>query len=374
LGSQRHIAFFLPQFHPIPENDEWWGRGFTEWTNVAATRPRFRGHHQPQLPADLGFYDLRVPEVREAQAELARAHGIDAFCYYHYWFGDGRRLLERPFDEVLASGKPDFPFCLAWANENWTRRWDGHEREILIRQEYAGNERRHARWLTTAFRDERYVRIDGRPLFLVYRASRLPDPLATTRIWREEAREAGIGELFLCRVESFPSERTDPSLVGFDAAAEFAPEWGAFPRSYTKHLRRLLQEATRRGRVAGSYRRFDYDELKESMLSKPRPAYTRFPCVTPGWDNSARRRHDATVLTGVTPGSYRDWVTRASVAAPAVGSAEESLVFINAWNEWAEGAHLEPDRWWGRAFLEAHRDGRRALTVLPAQRRESPRS
>ncbi len=192
----RLLAFYLPQFHPIPENDEWWGRGFTEWTNVTRARPLFPGHYQPQLPADLGFYDLRLPESRLAQAELARAHGIGAFCYYHYWF-NGRRILQRPFDEMLSSGQPDFPFCLCWANENWTRAWDGMEREVLLGQRYsAEDDLDHIRWLCNAFADPRYLRINGRPLFLVYRIEDLPDPAATAERWRAEARALGIGELY----------------------------------------------------------------------------------------------------------------------------------------------------------------------------------
>src|SRR6266581_5637616 len=221
----RVIAFYLPQYHPIPENDAWWGRGFTEWTNVTKARALFRGHYQPHLPADLGFYDLRLAETREAQAELAREHGIHGFCYYHYWF-NGRRLLERPFDNVLASGKPDFPFCLCWANESWTKAWDGCG-DYLIEQQYSElDDRRHMRWLVKAFDDKRYIRIDGKPLFLVYRASDLPDSLKTTTIWREEAKKSGVGEIFLAAVESnFPEERRDPTKLGFDAAVEFQPDW-----------------------------------------------------------------------------------------------------------------------------------------------------
>ncbi|MDQ3627188.1 MAG: glycoside hydrolase family 99-like domain-containing protein, partial [Verrucomicrobiota bacterium] len=215
----RAIAFYLPQFHPIPENDEWWGKGFTEWTNVAKTRPIYPGHYQPHLPNELGFYDLRLPEARDAQADLARDHGIHGFCYYHYWF-NGRRVLERPFNEVLASGRPDFPFCLCWANENWTRAWDGREHDVLLAQHYSeADDREHIRWLCRAFADPRYIRIKGKPLFLVYRTTALPDPRRTTDIWREEARRLGIGELFLGRVESnFPGERGDPRPLGFDAA------------------------------------------------------------------------------------------------------------------------------------------------------------
>jgi len=362
VATQQHIAFYLPQFHPIPENDEWWGPGFTEWTNVVQARPRFRGHHQPQIPADLGFYDLRLPEVREAQADLARKFGIDAFCYYHYWFGDGRRLLERPFADVLATGTPDFPFCLAWANENWTRRWDGNARSVLAHQDYAVDPRPHAEWLARAFRDERYVRFEGRPLFLVYRASELPDPLATTRLWREEARRAGVGEIFLCRMESFPTEKTDPGRLGFDAAVEFAPDWACLPQG-VRQLRSRLMWLTPRGRARGTYEAYDYSGLKARMLAKPDPPYLRFPCVTPGWDNSSRRKMSATVLTDATPDAYAAWVTAASRRAPGFPE-RDSLVFVNAWNEWGEGAHLEPDLTWGRAFLEAHRRGRDAVSPL----------
>ncbi len=216
----RLIAFYLPQFHPIAENDEWWGQGFTEWTNVVKARPRFRGHYQPHLPADLGFYDLRLPETREAQADLAKRYGIYGFCYYHYWFG-GRRLLERPFNEVLSSGRPDFPFCLCWANDNWSRTWDGITGQMLVMQEYGEeDDRRHMRSLAQSFSDDRYIRVNGKPIFLVYRSSSMPCAKRTTDIWREEAEKLGIGELYLCRVES-RFDLGDPIEHGFDAAVEF---------------------------------------------------------------------------------------------------------------------------------------------------------
>ena len=211
----RSLAFYLPQFHPIPENDEWWGDGFTEWTNVVPATPRFRGHRQPHVPADLGFYDLRVPEVRAAQADLALRFGVSGFCYYHYWF-EGRRLLERPFDEVLRSGEPDFPFCLCWANENWTSAWDGKAREILIRQTYSpDDDLAHIRWLGAAFSDRRYIRVGGKPLLLVYRAHHLPDPLRTTECWRAEAERLGLGEIYLCSMQTGPASAhrsRDPRL------------------------------------------------------------------------------------------------------------------------------------------------------------------
>ena len=351
----RSIAFHLPQFHPIPENDEWWGPGFTEWSNVVKGRPRFAEHQQPHLPADLGFYDLRLPDTREAQAALAKANGVDAFCYYHYWFG-GRRLLERPVDEILASGRPDFPFSLCWANENWTRRWDGLESSVLVRQSYdEADDHRHGRWLAQAFADERYLRVDGKPLFLVYRASDLDDAGRTTRIWRDEARRAGVGEIFLCRVESNRKEHTDPTTLGFDAAVEFAPDWAALPRGW----RRVGREVAHRAGLVASplvgHQVHDYDAVAGRMLAKQAPPYLRFPCVTPGWDNTARRDRGAVILRGSTPEAYGRWLGQAARRAPTTPGGD-SLVFVNAWNEWGEGCHLEPCQRWGTAYLAAHRE------------------
>ncbi len=350
----RSLAFYLPQFHPIRENDEWWGTGFTDWSNVVKARPRFAGHHQPHLPADLGFYDLRLPETRAAQADLAAAHRVDGFVYYHYWFA-GRRLLERPFDEVLDTGRPDQPFALCWANENWTRRWDGQDASILLQQSYSeDDDRRHGRWLTRAFRDERYIRVDGKPLFLVYRAGALDDARRTTRIWRDEARRAGVGEIFLCRVESAAGERSDPTALGFDAATEFAPDWTLLRPGW----RRFAREAAHRAHLVDdprlAHQAYDYDTLARRMLAKPQPGYLRFPCVTPMWDNSARRAQGAVVLKGSTPAGYGRWLQSAAGHAPRTPGGE-SLVFVNAWNEWGEGCHLEPCQRWGRSYLEAHR-------------------
>ncbi len=336
----RPIAFYLPQYHPTPENNTWWGQGFTEWTNVAKANPLFLGHYQPHLPADLGFYDLRLPEVRQAQADLAGEYGIYGFCYYHYWF-NGRRLLNRPLDEVLESGRPDFPFCLCWANENWTRAWDGHEQDILIRQDYSfDDDRQHLRWLADVFRDERYIRVNGKPLFLVYRISKLPNPQQTAAIWREEAHKLGVGDLYLCTIESLRDDRIDPTRLGFDAAVEFQPDWLSLPPL----LRRFGQSNTI----------YDYGAVAAKMSQKTVPSYTRFPCVTPGWDNTSRRRQDAVILTNSTPPKYQRWLEN-TIQKFTPGTPDENLVFINAWNEWGEGAHLEPCQKWGRAYLEATR-------------------
>jgi lipopolysaccharide biosynthesis protein len=356
LRAVRSIAFYLPQFHPIPENDAWWGMGFTEWINVAKARPRFRGHYQPHLPADLGFYDLRVPDTRSLQASMAAAYGIYGFCYYHYWF-EGKRLLERPFAEVLDSGEPEFPFMLCWANENWTRRWDGRDQEVLMPQRYSREDaRRHIKWLLNAFSDRRYIKVDGRPVFLVYFVYDLPDPAATSRLWRAEAKSFGFPDLYLCCVEAKGRVGLDPRTIGFDAAVQFAP---AFGRSYTRKQPPKAGRALRRiARPNSGYRWnlvFSYDEMVALDLQDPAPPYLSFPCVTPSWDNSARRDPLAFIMHGSTPDKYGAWLT-STISRFRPPTPDEDFVFTNAWNEWAEGNHLEPDQRWGRQYLEAHRE------------------
>ncbi len=345
------ITFYLPQYHPVQENNEWWGKGFTEWTNVTKAQPLFPGHYQPQLPADLGFYDLRLPEVRQAQADLAREYGIYGFCYYHYWF-NGRRILERPFNEVLASGKPDFPFCLCWANENWTRTWDGLEKKILLEQNYSEeDDRQHIRSLARAFQDERYIRVGNKPLFLVYKASRIPNPLKTTSIWREEAKKMGIEDLFLCKVESADGEHSNPTESGFDAAVEFQPDWTNLRGALRNDI--LWRLARRLGVPSNvSYRICDYPSMIDKMLKKPIPTYERFPCVTPSWDNTARRKNKGFIIENSSPDLYEKWL-KTVIKSTKNTSRENNFVFINAWNEWAEGNHLEPCQKWGHAYLEA---------------------
>ena len=342
------IAFYLPQYHPIPENDEWWGKGFTEWTNVTRAKPWFRGHYQPHLPADLGFYDLRLPETREAQANLAKQYGIHGFCYYHYWF-HGRRLLERPFDEVLASGRPDFPFCLCWANETWTRKWDGADGKILVRQTYSHqDDLKHIRWLLNAFEDRRYIRIEGKPMLLVYRVGDLPNASQTAETWRLEARRAGIGDIFLCAVHgNCNGSRIDPTLVGFDAAVEFQPSLFRPRRFLRKVWDRLL-------RGTSNNRFWEYSDIAEMALQARDPCYRWFRCVTPSWDNTARKDTKALILTGASPDRYGRWLEAVIRRSTSLANGDK-VVFINAWNEWAEGNHLEPCQRWGRAYLEATR-------------------
>ena len=363
----RAIAFYLPQFHPIPENDAWWGKGFTEWTNVVKAKPLFRGHYQPHLPADLGFYDLRLPEVRQAQVDLAREYGLYGFCYYHYWF-NGKRLLHRPFDEVLASGNPDFPFCLCWANENWTRIWDGGDSEILMKQTYSDeDDLAHIRWLARAFADPRYIRVENKPLFIIYRAHKLPDLRKTTTVWRQECRRLGIGEIFLCRIDT-TDDTLPPSEVGLDAAAEFQPDWGSLGPHLGSRQRLLqfewndLRFFLRRKRFGDDIKAFSYRDLVKSMSSRVSPDYLRFPCVTPSWDNSPRRRRGATVFVGSSPDFFQYWLTK-TLAKLLKSKNTPHILFINAWNEWAEGNHLEPDQLHGRSYLEALREALQSIEV-----------
>ncbi|MDN5939682.1 MAG: glycoside hydrolase family 99-like domain-containing protein [Salinisphaera sp.] len=363
----RAIAFYLPQYHPIPENDRWWGPGFTEWRNVARARPRFAGHHQPQIPERLGFYDLRLPQTRAAQAALAREHGIHGFCYYHFWF-NGRRLLEQPLDAVLNSGRPDFPFCICWANENWTRRWDGGEHQVLLGQDYQSYRAdAHIDWLAAAFSDARYIRVDGKPLFVVYNACAIPDLHERLRQWRAAARRHGIEDLYLCATLSVRNTLDAAALraAGFDAVIDFMPRPDARgPRTPGNWLRYLaprawnkLLRATGRDRdlpLASVTNRFAYPKLMQHSMRRWRQDAELLPCVVPSWDNAARKRVDADVYQNNDPVRYGHWLS-AAVQAAARRNSEQQLVFINAWNEWAEGCHLEPDIRHGLAFLEQTR-------------------
>jgi hypothetical protein len=354
----RALAFYLPQFHPIPENDEWWGRGFTEWVNVTRAKPLYPGHRQPHVPSELGYYDLRVPEVREAQAALAAEHGIHGFVYYHYWF-HGHRLLERPFDEVLASGSPDFPFALCWANEEWTRNWDAKTGEVLMAQDFSDeDDLAHIRWLCTAFADDRYIKIDGRPLMLIYRAAQLPDAKRTADIWRSEARRQGFPDLYLCWVDSHGPPKGGPAAFGLDATVAFMPLES--PRIFAP------DEPFRGNRI------LDYTRGYEAELRRAAPPWKRFPSVMVEWDNSPRRPFGATIYEGATPDAFRRWLSRA-VASVADVREEENYLFILAWNEWAEGNHLEPDTHYGRAFLEATRSVL-LETPVPARGPQAPES
>ncbi len=349
VRSPRLLAFFLPQFYPTPYNDEWWGKGFTEWTNVVKARPRFHGHYQPHLPADLGFYDLRLPEAREAQADLAREYGVHGFCYYHYWFNE-KRILELPLDEVLSLGKPDFPFCICWANENWSRAWRGNASHLLLEQHYSPEDDvAHIRSLLRTLADRRYIRVEGKLLLLVYRVELLPNPPRTAETWRAEVRRAGLGDLFLINVESnwvrFPE---DSRKIGFDAAVRFQPNHYSFHASALTRGIRILRSPRRNDRL------FSYRALYEKWKATSPPDSYHFDCVTPMWDNSSRHERRAFILKDATPELYEKWLRDAVVRARP-DSEGYRWIFINAWNEWGEGCHLEPCQKWGRKYLEATR-------------------
>lgn len=356
----RLIAFYLPQFHPIPENDLWWGQGFTEWRNVAAADPQFQGHYQPHVPGELGFYDLRLGETRAQQAELARSAGIHGFCYYHYWF-HSKRLLERPFDEVLASGEPDFPFALCWANDPWSRRWDGRTDDLLQDQTYSiDDDVAHIRTLIPAFADPRAIRVEDKPLFLVYRASHLPDPERTCETWRCEVDKAGLPGIHLVAVETAWELGWDATKVGFDAKVLFQPQFGWL----MTHVSGLPGG---RIRVSGKddLQIYDYDVVADSLDDLEHVDYQRYECVFPAWDNTPRVGERAVVIHNSSPLSYERWLGSAVARAGRQGE-DNRLVFINAWNEWAEGCHLEPDLLYGRAYLEATRRAVHGLRVEPS--------
>ncbi len=387
----RLIAFYLPQYHPIPENDRWWGPGFTEWTNVAKAKPLFPGHYQPHVPADLGFYDLRVPETRVAQARMAKQCGIEAFCYWHYWFGNGRRILERPFAEVLKSGEPNFPFCLAWANASWSGIWYGSPKNILIEQTYPGpeDEAAHFRAVLPAFRDKRYVRVEGKPLFVVFEPFSLPNPSSFIAHWRQLAAQAGLPGLFFVGLRKVPDDRQakllDDRLAKFDAITPHPP-FDFLPLSSPRVVKRIARELRRRDfgglrarvaervtdqRVLKLIRAFSFvDQLVGDRLLRPLvysyndvvksafneiPADPRFlPCVLPNWDNTPRSGKRGVVFEKSSPELFREYLVK-GLALIERRPPELRICFIKAWNEWAEGNYLEPDLQFGRSYLDVIR-------------------
>jgi lipopolysaccharide biosynthesis protein/glycosyltransferase involved in cell wall biosynthesis len=336
------IAFYLPQFHPIPENDLWWGKNFTEWRNVVKAKPRFAGHYQPHLPGDQGFYDLRVAEVLAEQAEIAKQYGISAFCFHYYWFG-GKLLLERPLQHFLANRSLDIGICICWANENWTRRWDGLENEVLIAQEYSAKyDQALIASLLTSFHDPRYVRIHGRPLFLVYRIDLLPNPKETVAAWRESARAGGIPDLFIAAVLSF--DINDVEQYGVDAGVEFPPHQTSPVRITDPQV--IVKESLSGGAV------YDYGDIARRFGKRTSDKGRVFKGVMPAWDNTPRRGEQSTIFHGSTPQIYASWLKDASDVTNLYPKSEQ-LLFVNAWNEWGEGAHLESDARYGYAYLNA---------------------
>lgn len=377
MSKARIIALYLPQFHPIPENDRWWGPGFTEWTNVAKARPLFKGHVQPKLPADLGFYDLRLPETREAQARLAREAGIEGFCYYHYWFG-GKQLLERPFNEVVTSGKPDFPFCLCWANHSWSNKtWNRKSNlqanSMLMEQTYPGieDDTAHFMSLLPAFKDPRYIRVDGKPVFFLY------NPWEHTRVrewiktWRALAQEHGLEGLYLVsmcdstltfrlnadgtRTRVLPDLESSAELfqsvldLGFDAVNSFGRRRGEMLATgkYTDIIKTILRKA---GLPAGTT--YDYAKTVKGFFAPEDRWENVFPTVMPNWDRSPRATSWDGIYVNATPKKFEEHISQA-LELVRDKAPEHRIVILKSWNEWGEGNYVEPDQEFGHGWLDA---------------------
>lgn len=370
----RVIAFYLPQFHPIPENDQWWGKGFTEWTNVARAKALFRGHNQPRIPADLGFYDLRLPEVREQQAQMAREAGIEGFCYWHYWFDHEHQLLQRPFNEVLASGKPDYPFCLGWANHSWTNKsWEAGTRrtkeQTLMQMVYTEEEYRlHFADVLPAFQDKRYITVDGKPLFFIWRPSDIPNCQAFIDLWQQLARENGlqgihfVGLDFSLREEqrsvkslfskqcSMASTNYAQSLaLGLDAIntrGQFLAE---------QHCRSLW-ELIRRAISIRLFKHFpvsccDQAKINQYLYTPEDKEENIYPTLMPNWDRSPRSGAKARIYTNSTPAVFERQLQQA-LDLVKDKKDEHKIIFLMSWNEWAEGNYIEPDMQYGHGYLD----------------------
>lgn len=359
MSNIKAIAFYLPQYHTIPENDEWWGKGFTEWTNAKKATPLFSNHYQPHVPhPDIGYYDLSDARVAKKQADMAHEYGLYGFCYYYYWF-NGKKLLNKPIENMLESQEINLPFCISWANENWTRTWDGLEKHVLMPQDHT--EEHDAQFIDDVLpilKDKRYITIEEKPVLVIYRTSLFPDIAKTAALWRKKAKAAGLKDLYLVRVEGL-EESVDPNSIGFDAAIEFAPDWrmATMPLGDNVDIRKhynkqILNLATTKPVVR------DYDLTMNRMVTRDDPGYKLFRGVFPAWDNTARKGKGGTVFVSSGPEKFKYFLTRQienTINNEKINS-EEKLIFINAWNEWGEGCHLEPDQKYGYKYLEAIKD------------------
>tara|TARA_R110002111_G_scaffold262694_1_gene340157 strand:- start:87394 stop:90603 length:3210 start_codon:yes stop_codon:yes gene_type:complete len=341
------IAFYLPQFHPFPENDEWWGKGFTEWSNVGKAVPNYEGHYQPHCPIHLGYYDLRIPEIMEEQARLARNYGISGFSYYFYWFA-GKTLMESPLEMMLNNPKVDIPFCLTWANENWTRRWDGLESDVLIAQDHSEQDSLNfIRHLVKYFKDDRYICIDGKPVLIVYRPDIIPQMRETLDLWREEITKHGFPGIYLISAMAF--DNNDPGKYGFEAAVEFPPH--TVEGNDVSHEQKITNPDFNGGIYC-------YDHAVEAAVKTRESKFKKFRTAMLSWDNTARKQDNGHIFSGFSLLKYKQWL--ASLCNHCYRdqrlNQDEKLVFINAWNEWAEGTHLEPDRKYGYGYLQSTYD------------------
>lgn len=375
----RVIALYLPQFHPTPENDRWWGPGFTEWTNVAKAKPLFRGHHQPRIPADLGFYDLRLPETREQQAQLAREAGVEGFCYYHYWFGNGRQLLERPLQEVVASGKPDFPFCICWANHTWSNKtWERksavQKNSVLMEQTYPGTEDdiAHFNTLLPMFKDRRYMTVDGKLIFAIYDPFGFKNVQQFIATWRRLAEENGLpGFHFIGMTPSTLTIRTAPDGtrqrvmpnlkssaeiyrrvldLGFDAVNSLGKRRGEM--LYEGKWKNIAKTVLRHiGFPTGSMR-YDYERTVRNYFAPEDTWENVYPSILPQWDRTPRVASMDGVYVNATPEKFENHI-RQALSLIKDKQPEHRILFLKSWNEWGEGNYVEPDMEWGHGFIDA---------------------
>lgn len=372
----RIIGLYLPQYHPIPENDEWWGKGFTEWNNVVKARPLFRGHYQPRFPADLGFYDLRLPEVREQQAQLAREAGLEGFCYYHYWFGNGKQLLERPFEEVLRSGKPDFPFCLCWANHDWTNKtWEKGNNmrrdSMIMKMEYSREDYiQHFHYVLQAFKDPRYITVDGKPLFAIWAPRHIPDAREFIDLWQQLAKENGLKGIHFVG----HTDNTGKGLAGQKAnyySADMVKEYYqtildmGFDAVMSSGYRRAVALTVGRTKMMWkmftfksflpSYTKIDYNRLMDNYYVPEDAGENIYPTLLPQWDRTPRAGKKSEIVVNSTPQDFQHYVEKA-LDLNAKKAPEHQILFLKAWNEWGEGDYVEPDQRFGHGWLDAIRN------------------
>lgn len=352
INKVRILATYLPQFHPIPENDEWWGKGFTEWTNVGKAKPLFKGHYQPRVPADLGYYDLRLPEIRQQQADMAREYGVEGFCYWHYWFGNGKRLLEMPFNEVLRTGKPDFPFCLSWANHDWEAKLfvKGSKNKMLIKQLYPGESDyiAHFNALLPAFKDSRYIKVYNKPLFQIYSPLDFEDVELFIKIWHKLAKENGFEGIHF--VGHTLSEEDIEKIIskGFDAV-NTVRLFDLFKKKYTLPQRaymKMMRVWFNHGQL------FDYRKVYKYFSSKTDEKEICYPSIIPNWDHSPRSGRKGHIFVNSNPEAFKNHV-KTVLETIRNKEPEHRIAFIKSWNEWGEGNYMEPDLKFGRGYLEA---------------------
>ena len=342
--SSKIIAFYLPQYHRIKENDDWWGPGFTEWTNVVKAKKNFADHYQPHLPRELGFYDLSNSDMIREQAEMAKLYGVHAFCFYYYWFS-GRKILQKPIDNFLASDT-DLNYCLCWANENWTRTWDGDVNSVLLEQKYAAEDpEEFIKSLLPHFADKRYIRVDNKPMLVVYRAKDIPHVKSVFQRWREIVSCEGYPGLHIAVVDFY--DISDPSEVDADALVEFPPHKFNGSENIPDHLPSIANS-----KFSGSI--IDYRKIIAQSIARKCPHFSLYRGLIPSWDNTARRQNTPLIVNKSSPRLFKYWLDYARrYTSEHFNGKSDNFIFINAWNEWGEGCHLEPDQKWGLAFLDA---------------------